>query len=350
MENTPAASDHAGFPCAGELQNGQIRRYGVPSGLSPEEKFEHWRTWYGSAIDTPVRLEKTEKLVRPGFNPTALSLDGPGFSLADVTNEPVTCYWKGDTDSGDWLVYFRSSCAQFSFSGRPEEVSPGTVRFLDLSSPGSFHAPAGLSAVRIQLDRSLLGLDDKWMKRLQGLADIRENPLVRGLILPALSGWQQTGLDQETDRLQPVIRSLMTALVSSLLEAPAEGGDLKLARIAAIKKFIRRNYRNQSLHVNEIVAYSFLSRRSLYYLFDDEDLQVNGYIRALRTLEALELLTDPNSWKRSLTDVAAASGFTSLHAMRRAIRESTGSSLRDAQENPEVLRIRASELRKQIGN
>ncbi len=39
-----------------------IRRYSVPAGLSLEEKFEHWRTWYGSAIDAPVRLEKTEKL------------------------------------------------------------------------------------------------------------------------------------------------------------------------------------------------------------------------------------------------------------------------------------------------
>lgn len=178
----------------------RIRRYSVPAGLNPEEKFEHWRTWYGSAIDTPVRLEKTEKIIHPGFNPTALSLDGPGFSLVDVTNEPASCYWKGDTSSGHWLVHFRTSCAKFSFSGRSEEVSPGTVRFLDLSSPGNFYAPTGLSAVRIQLDRSLLGLDDKSMKRLEGLADIRGHSLVRGMILPVLSGWQRTGMDQEMPR------------------------------------------------------------------------------------------------------------------------------------------------------
>ncbi|MGO4856860.1 helix-turn-helix domain-containing protein [Arthrobacter sp. 2MCAF14] len=294
-------------------------------------------------------MEKIEKLVRPGFNPSALSLDGPGFSLVDVTNEPVTCYWNGDAFSGDWLVYFRSSCPEFTFSGRSEEVSAGAVRFLDLASPGKFHAPAGLSAVRLQLDRCLLGLDDKTVKRLQGLADIRENPLVRGLILPALSGWQRTGIGQEAPRLQPVLRSMMTALVSSLLETPAEPGDLKLARVAAIKKFIRRNYRNRALDVDEVVAYSFLSRRALYYLFEDEEFQVSGYIRALRTLEALELLTEANPWKRSQTDIAEASGFTSLPAMRRAIREATGSSFRDVQENPEVLRFRAAELRKLIG-
>lgn len=97
------------------------------------------------------------------------------------------------------------------------------------------------------------------------------------------------------------------------------------------------------------MAYSFLSRRALYYIFEDEELQVNGYIRALRTLEAFELLTDANSWKRSLTGIAEASGFTNLQAMRRAVGESTGLSLRDVQENLEVLQIRAAELRKLTG-
>jgi AraC-like DNA-binding protein len=325
---------------------GQIKRYCVPAGLSPEEKFDHWRSWYGSAIDAPARLEKTEKLVPPGFNPTALSLDGPGFSLVDVTNEPASCYWNADTNPSDWLVYFRTSCDRFSFSGRSEPVSAGTVRFFDLSLPGSFYAPAGFSAVRVHFDRELLGLDDRSVKRLQGLADISENPIMRGLILPGLSGWQRGGLAQEMQRLQPVARSMMTALVSSLLETPADPGDLKLARIAAIKKFVRKNFRNPALTVDEVVAYSFLSRRALYYLFEDEGLHVSGYIRALRTLEALELLAEATAWKRSLTDIAGASGFTSLQAMRRAIREFTGLSLKDAQEKPEVLRIRSAELRK----
>jgi AraC-like DNA-binding protein len=94
------------------------------------------------------------------------------------------------------------------------------------------------------------------------------------------------------------------------------------------------------------VAYSFLSRRALYYLFEDEGLHVSGYIGALRTLEALELLAEATAWRRSLTDIAKAGGFTSLQALRRAVRELAGLSLRDAQENPELLRIRAAELRR----
>lgn len=344
MENT-SRDNTVGSP--DEAPHDHVRRYAVPVGLSPEEKFDHWRSWYGSAIDAPVRLEKTDKLVRPNFNPTALSLDGPGFSLVDVTNEPANCFWSGETRPSDWLVYFRTACNKFSFSGRGESVSPGTVRFFDLSLPGNFHAPAGFSAVRIHFDRDLLGLDDKAMKRLKGLADIRSNPILRGLILPALSGWQRTVIAQEIQYLQPVARSMMLALVSSLLETPADPEDLKLARIATIKKFVRKNFRNPALTVDEVVAYSFLSRRALYYLFDDETLQVSGYIRALRTLEAIDLLAEANSWRRSLTDIAGASGFTTLQAMRRAVKELTGLSLRDAQEKPVLLQIRAAELRKQ---
>jgi hypothetical protein len=54
---------------------------------------------------------------------------------------------------------------------------------------------------------------------------------------------------------------------------------------------------------------SFLSRRALYYLFADEEFQVRAYIRALRTLEAVYLLTEANHWKCSLTGIAEASGL-----------------------------------------
>lgn len=341
MKSSPSTSDIDPSPEG-------LTHYSVPMDLNLEEKFEHWRCWYGNAIDTPARLEKTETLVRPGFNPTALSLGGPGFSLVDVSNEPANCRWRAPARSQNWLLYFRSSCAGFSFSGRSEEIAPGSVRFMDHSYPGSFHAPSGLSAVRIQFDRQLMGLDDQSMKRLEGLGDIRTHPMVRGLILPALCSWQEPDLGRDLPRLQPVFRSMMTALIGSLLEAPADDSDMKPARIAAVKKFIRMNYRNPALDVGEVVAYSFLSRRALYYLFEDEALPVNKYIRTLRTVEALELFAEPGSWRRSLGNIAEASGFANLQAMRRAIKE-TGLTLSELQDNPELARITSFGLRRVIG-
>lgn len=76
---------------------------------------------------------------------------------------------------------------------------------------------------------------------------------------------------------------------------------------------------------------------------------MNAYARALRTLEALELLTTQNSWRRSLAGIAEASGFTNLQAMRRAVKESTGLAISEVQKNPELSQIHAAGLRKLIG-
>lgn len=350
MKCTPSTSPDHSLPDARTPRSEGIKRYAVPAGLNPEDRFEHWRCWYGSAIDTPARLEKTERQIRPGFNPTAVSLEGPGFSLVDVVNEPAICHWRAPAPAQNWLVYFRSSCAGFSFSGRSEEIAPGTVRFLDHSSAGSFHAPKGLSAVRLHFDRHLLGLNDTSIKRLEGFGDIREHPLVRGLMVPALSSWQDANVEREIGRLEPVFRSMMTGLVGSLLEARVDDAEVKPARIAAIKKFMRRNYRNPDLNVEKVVAYSHLSRRALYYLFEAEALQVNKFIRALRTVEALELLSDTDSWMRSLANIAEASGFTNLQAMRRAVKDATGLSLSDVQEQPGLAQVHAAGLRKLLGS
>ncbi|MET1065941.1 MAG: helix-turn-helix domain-containing protein [Arthrobacter sp.] len=321
-------------------------RYSVPASQSPGERFEHWRNWFGSAVVAPTRLEKTEPVLRSGFNPSAISLDGPGFSLVELGNEPANVHWKSDANSEDLrLVHFHGPSLKLNFRGHSEVVTPGTVRFLDLSSAGSFLAPAGMRSSHINIDRVQLGLDGKYMKRLLALPDIHQNPLVQGLVIPALSNWQRSGLNREVGRLQPIFRSMMTALTSSLLEVPAESGDLRLARLLNIKDHIRRNCHDPDFGVDEVVAGSFLSRRSLYSLFRDQDLQVNGYIRALRTRNALDLLSDGNSRMHSLRDIAQASGFPNLQAMRRAIRDLTGSSLSEMREKPAALQSWAAVLR-----
>jgi AraC-like DNA-binding protein len=76
---------------------------------------------------------------------------------------------------------------------------------------------------------------------------------------------------------------------------------------------------------------------------------VSAYVRALRTLEAVDLLTEANHWRCSLTGIAEASGFTNLQAMRRAVKETMGSSLKAVQENPQELRFRAAQLRRLTG-
>jgi hypothetical protein len=82
--------------------------------------------------------------------------------------------------------------------------------------------------------------------------------------------------------------------------------------------------------------------------FGKRGAQVSGYIRALRTLDGLELLAGPNPWKLFLVVIAEASGFTGVPTMRRAVHATTEVSLRDAQASPEGLQSATSALRKLI--
>jgi transcriptional regulator GlxA family with amidase domain len=75
---------------------------------------------------------------------------------------------------------------------------------------------------------------------------------------------------------------------------------------------------------------------------------LNGYIRALRTLEALDLLTDPNSSRRSLTGIAEASGFKTLQAMRRAAKSQLAPLLQTCRRTPKHCED-ARMIRKLIG-
>jgi AraC-like DNA-binding protein len=68
------------MPQSASENSGHLRRYAVPEGLNPEQRFEHWRTWYGNAVEAPMRLEKMAHAAPVPFTPSAISLAGPGFS------------------------------------------------------------------------------------------------------------------------------------------------------------------------------------------------------------------------------------------------------------------------------
>jgi hypothetical protein len=76
------------MPQSGSGISGHLSRYTVPEGLSAEQRFEHWRTWYGSAVETPMRLEKSAHAAPVPFTPSAISLAGPGFSLIEIVQRP----------------------------------------------------------------------------------------------------------------------------------------------------------------------------------------------------------------------------------------------------------------------
>ncbi|MEZ2388068.1 helix-turn-helix domain-containing protein [bacterium RCC_150] len=338
------------MPQSATGSSGRLRRYTVPEGLNPEQRFEHWRTWYGSAVETPMRLEKSARDTPVSFNPSAISLTGPGFSLIEMSNAPALGSWAPNPDVRDLrLAYFRKAPAlTLALNGVPEPVSLGAVRFIDTSLGGSFKAPEGFHALQVNIDRSSLDVSDAALGSLLRLRDLAKHPIVGTFVIPALLSWKRPGIDQEATGTADILRSLMATLVGSLLEAPVDPEAQEPALRRAVKKYLDASYDDPDLDVAMVAERFNLSRRSLFYFFENEELRLGERIRALRTRKALELLLQADAQRLTYSGIAASCGFTNVQSMRRAVKEFTGMNVREIHRSETGVHVALQQLRESL--
>jgi len=330
--------------------SGRLRRYAVPEGLNPEQRFEHWREWYGSAVETPMRLEKSIHKTPASFNPSAITLAGPGFSLIEMHNSPAMGFWAPNPDAADLrLAYFRKATGlTLTLDSVPEPVSPGSVRFIDTSLGGSFDAPEGFHALQLNIDRGSLNLREAEMRSLLRAPDLAKHPIVGTFVIPALMSWKRPGIDAKASGTGDILRSVMATLVGSLLETPLDDETQKPALSRAVKKYVEASYDNPNLDVSMIAARFSLSRRSLFYFFENEELRLGERIRALRTRKALELLLQTDARSITYSEIAAQCGFTDVQSMRRALKEFTGMNVREIHRSEPVVQVALQQLRQKL--
>lgn len=336
-----------GMPQPGNGNSSRLRRYVVPEGLNPEQRFEHWRAWYGSAVEIPMQLEKSARHTPVTFNPAAINLNGPGFSLIEMHNGPALGTWAPNPDAADLrLAYFRKAPGlTLALNGVPEPVSPGSVRFIDTSLGGSFDAPEGFHALQLNIDRSSLNVSETQLRSLLRLPDLAKHPIVGTFVIPALMSWKRPGIDREASGTADILRSVMATLVGSLLETPVEDEAQKPALSRAVKKYLDASYDNPNLDVAMVAAKFNLSRRSLFYFFENEELHLGERIRALRTRKALELLLKTDSNRLTYSEIAALCGFTNVQSMRRAVKEFTGRNVREIHRSETDVHVALKQLR-----
>ncbi|WP_285313207.1 helix-turn-helix domain-containing protein [Pseudarthrobacter sp. fls2-241-R2A-168] len=339
-----------GMPQSDNENSGRLRLYKVPEGLNPEQRFEHWRVWYGSAVETPMRLEKSTPKTPVSFNPTAINLAGPGFSLIEIHNAPARGLWAPNPDNRDLrLAYFRKAPGlTLAHNGAPEPVPAGSVRFIDASRGGSFDAPEGFHALQLNIDRSSLNVSEAALHSLLSLPDLAKHPIVGTFVIPTLMSWKRPGIDREAPGTAEILQSVMATLVASLLETAVDDEAQRPALSRAIKKYLDASYDNPDLDVAMVAERFSLSRRSLFYFFENEELRLGERIRALRTRKALELLLAADIKRISYSEIAASCGFTNVQSMRRAVKEFTGMNVREIHRSETVVGVALQQLRESL--
>jgi AraC-like DNA-binding protein len=297
-----------------------------------------------------MRLEKSAPAIPLPFNPSAISLAGPGFSLIEICNAPAVGSWAPNPDTRDpRLAYFRKApTLTIALNGEPEPISPGSVRFIDTSRGGSFDAPEGFHALQINIDRSSLDVSEAALGSLIRLPDLAKHPLVGTFVIPALLSWKRPGIDREASGTADILRSLMATLVGSLLETPIDDEAQTPALRRAVKKYLDASHGNPDLDVAMVAERFNLSRRSLFYIFENEELHLGERIRALRTRKALELLLEADAQRITYSEIATSCGFTNVQSMRRAVKEFTGMNVREIHRSETIVRVALQQLRESL--
>jgi transcriptional regulator GlxA family with amidase domain len=110
-------------------------------------------------------------------------------------------------------------------------------------------------------------------------------------------------------------------------------------------QFLEANYSEPGLSPDAVAEHFGMSRRSLFHLFEGHRVHLGEHLRALRTIRALELLTDPSASGMSATDIACSAGFSNLQSLRRALKHAVGLTVREARHEPLLARSYLVRLR-----
>ncbi len=120
-------------------------------------------------------------------------------------------------------------------------------------------------------------------------------------------------------------------LAATMIRASAEGTRVlprtRGGLLRAIQDFVDINL--PRVRVDDIAAEFFISRRTVYHVFEDVDMTPSDYLRSRRLALAATRLVDPAEADRPISEIAAGAGFDDATTFTRAFRRQHGVTPRE---------------------
>ncbi|MDQ8726479.1 helix-turn-helix transcriptional regulator [Bradyrhizobium sp. LHD-71] len=122
------------------------------------------------------------------------------------------------------------------------------------------------------------------------------------------------------------VRDLVAATLGAARDTAslAKEGDIRAARLHAIKADITERLSNHDLSVTSVAARQQVTPRYVQTLFEREGTTLSAFVRAQRLARAYDLLADPRNANRPINIVAGEVGFSDRSHFNRTFRQRYG--------------------------
>ncbi|APE33285.1 hypothetical protein BOX37_04115 [Nocardia mangyaensis] len=214
--------------------------------------------------------------------------------------------------------------ACLSQGGRSAHLAPGDMVFYDTSKPYNWSSGLEFEQVVVQVPIRLLrerpGLGRLELPTAVTVPAASAAGVVAGFFCN-LARVQQESPDQADVLARSALDLIGSAVLLTAGERPADTPADSLGRERAMV-YLHDHYTDPDLTVDEVAHACYISRRTLFRIFDDTSESLSTTLRRMRVRHAKILLARDRS--RSPAAVAFDSGFTSERHFYRVFRQETG--------------------------
>jgi len=216
--------------------------------------------------------------------------------------------------------------------GRATEIGAGDFTIFDCSRPFSLTASTPLRLLTCTMPQAALSISPERMARITATS-VPGGHGVGWLLAPFLDRLARLaqdpgGVSREVERASRSLVALVESLCAAQLSdqrALDPPGRAELAR--RVRAYIDEHLGDSDLTPDRIAAEHFVSRRSLYNLFEaDVGVSVARWIRERRLERAREDLADPALDDLGVAQIALRHGFVDPAHFSRAFRAAYGCS------------------------
>jgi AraC-like DNA-binding protein len=286
-----------------------------------------WRDFWG----WPIFRAEIKPLGDEPFHVDATLRSLPDIALLSSFNAPL-CLVRSPPMMADGVdsigLVIGSEAYTVRQGGREVVVKPGHANALTCADASTWtaHSPGNFRSFlvkRTALEPLVVDLDDAVMRPISPQSDALRYLLGYVRFLEEYDG----ALDK------PAAQSASRHLCDLLALALGAGRDatdlihgrgLRAARLASIKRFIAKHFKEADLSVATVATHFNLTPRSLQRLFESDGTTFSSFLLARRLAHARLMLTEPRCNHMSIAAIALEAGFGDVSYFNRCFRSRFG--------------------------